>query len=152
MQINTSKSSVNFTIKKLFFLTVKGTLQQVKGEVELDENNLANSTIDLAIPIERIDTRNTKRNEHLLQKDFFYIEKYPEIRFTSTSINKENDIYIAKGNLSMVGVTNSVEIPFEFKNNRATGEFSLNRLDYKLGKIPTAIVANKVNISFDCSL
>ncbi|MFI1772731.1 YceI family protein [Thalassobellus citreus] len=152
MKIDTSKSEINFTIKKLLFLTVKGTIPDVKGEIDLNESNLSDSKIDLTISTASIDTKNAKRNEHLLQEDFFHVEKYPEITFKSSSIKKENETYVAKGELNIIGAINTIQIPFQINNNKVTGEFSLNRMDFKLGKIPAFVASNTVNISFKCSL
>ncbi|MFK7948164.1 MAG: YceI family protein [Saprospiraceae bacterium] len=152
MQINTSNSTVSFTIKKLFFLTVTGTFPTVKGNVELNTSDLSNAKIDLEIPIAGLSTKNAKRDEHLLQEDFFNAEKFPVITFKSTEITKKGELYWAKGALSMAGTTKIVEIPFDFNNNRATGSLNISRLDFKVGKIPTFVAAENVAITFDCSL
>lgn len=152
MQINKSNSTVNFTVKKLLFLTVNGTLPEVIGNVEMSGNNLSDSKIELRIPLAGIDTKNKKRDKHLLQKDFFKAEQFPEITFNSTVINKQNNSYSAKGELSISGTTKTIEIPFQFDNNRATGKFNLSRKDFKIGNLPSLIVAENVAIAFDCSL
>jgi polyisoprenoid-binding protein YceI len=152
MQINTSKSKVNFTIKKLLVLTVNGNFPQVKGIVELNENNLAESIIDIRVGIAGLDTKNAKRNEHLLQKDFFNAEKYPEMTFKSTEVKKVDDHYSVKGNLNIAGTVKNIEVPFQFNNNRATGKFNLNRMDYNVGKIPAFVAAKDVDVTFEISL
>ena len=152
MKIDNTKSSVNFTITKLFFLTVEGLLPEVHGQVDWHESDMAKTSIDLSIPLKGIDTKNAKRNEHLLQEDFFHAAKYPEMTFKSEAIEKKNGQYWAQGVLNIAGNTQNITIPFKFENNRAIGQFSINRMDYKLGKIPSFIASNKVDISFDCSL
>ena len=72
--------------------------------------------------------------------------------FKSEAIEKKNGQYWAQGVLNIAGNTQNITIPFKFENNRAIGQFSINRMDYKLGKIPSFIASNKVDISFDCSL
>lgn len=153
MQINTAISKVNFKIKKMLFLTVKGEIPEVKGSIDLNENKLSDSKIDLQIAINGIDTKNAKRDEHLMQEDFFHAEKYPEMTFQSTEIAKKSGEHLlASGDLTICGVTKRVEIPFQINATKVTGEFSLNRKDYNFGKIPTFVVGNQVNITFDCSL
>lgn len=150
MKIDTTKSQVTFTIKKLGFITVRGTFTNIKGDVNLDPSNLSDSKIDISIAIKGVSTNNKKRDEHLLQKDFFNIEEFPEMTFKSTSVSKEETGYVARGVICIVDNTQDVEIPFTFNNNIATGQFSLNRKDYNFGKIPTFVASNKVNISFSC--
>lgn len=152
MNIQTSNSSVSFTIKKLLFLTVKGTFPKVKGTIDLNDESPKDSNIHIAISLSGLDTNNKKRNEHLQQEDFFNAEKYPEISFKSSEVVKKNEFYWAKGELSIAGTTNSIDIPFQLNNNHATGEFSLDRMDYKVGKIPAFVAAKMVNITFNIEL
>ena len=97
-----------------------------------------------------INTKNSKRDTHLLQKDFFYAEKYPIITFKSSEITKNENGYTAKGGLNITGNSQTIEIPFKYENNRVTGSFTINRKDFNFGKIPAFVASNVVNISFDC--
>jgi len=152
MNIQTSNSSVNFTIKKILFITVKGVFSEVSGTIDLNTEEMSESKIDLAISVANLDTGNKKRNEHLQQDDFFKTANHPKITFSSSEIVKKNEFYWAKGALSVAGTTDTIEIPFQVKGNKVTGEFSLNRMDYKVGKVPAFVAAKMVNISFNLEL
>lgn len=152
MKIDTTKSTVNFTIKKLLILTVKGTFPEMKGEININENDMSLSKIDVRIPVSNVSTKNKKRDEHLLQKDFFDASAYPEISYLSTNIEKVNGTYWSEGQLTVMETTKMIKVPFEMNSGRLTGELSLNRMDFKLGKIPAFVASNNVNISFDCNL
>lgn len=152
MNIQTSNSSVNFTIKKLLFITVKGTFSEVSGTIDLNTEKISDSKIDLVISVANLDTGNKKRNEHLQQDDFFKTANHPTITFSSSEIVKKNEFYWAKGALSVAGTTNTIEIPFQVKDNKVTGEFSLNRMDYKVGKVPAFVAAKMVNVTFKLDL
>ena len=149
-KIDTKNSKVTFKVRKLLVLTVKGILPEVNGYI--NENEGIISEINVHIPIQNIDTQNTKRDEHLLQDDFFNAEKYPEIQFKSIDIQNQNNGFIAKGELSMAGTTHKVEFPFDYKNERITGNLKVNRLDYNLGKLPILVVAKTIEVSFDCGI
>lgn len=84
--INSKKSIVKFSIRNMKLNTVNGTFTGMKGNVVFDENNLENSSFDVSIPTETVNTENKKRDAHLKNADFFYVEKYPEIQFVSTTI------------------------------------------------------------------
>ena len=79
--IDTPKSKVSFSIKKLGFLTIKGTLSDLHGSVYFDENNLQNSNFEVSISTLTIDTGNAKRDEHLKSEDFFNVQEFPKISF-----------------------------------------------------------------------
>lgn len=75
-----------------------------------------------------------KRDKHLLQEKFCNFEKFPKIAFKGTQINKKDELYWVKGALSMVGITRTIKIPFQFNNNRAAGSLNLNRKILKLDR------------------
>src|SRR6056297_1460992 len=94
-----------------------------------------------------IDTENAKRDEHLKSNDFFYVKEFSKIKFQSTKIRKEKDQFLAIGQLTILNKTNEVSIPFSYENKTLKGNFSLNRLDYDLGKkFPPFIVGKTVQI------
>ncbi|GGG42334.1 YceI family protein [Bizionia arctica] len=132
--IDKKASHVSFKISNLGLNTVKGTFQNMTGTFNFNPNNLENSNFDICIEATTINTGNNKRDEHLKSADFFNVEKYLEICFKSTSVIKHDNHYLTKGNLTILGVTKMVEIPFEFANNIFTGTFELERLDYGIGE------------------
>ena len=121
MKIDTTASKANFAIKKLLFITVKGTLPQVNGEISVDTSNSSASKIDLNIALSGLDTGNKKRNEHLLQADFFNAAKHPKIKFRSTDIEKKKDNLCAKGEMSISGTTKIMEVPLQMKDSKILG-------------------------------
>lgn len=105
-------SMANFKIRHLFS-KVSGTFSDVSGMIWLNRDNLKESRVDATINVHSIDTNHVKRDTHLLSEDFFYVEKYPIMRFVSSSVEVtgENE-GIMSGELTMHGVTRSVKLPF----------------------------------------
>ena len=73
--------------------------------------------------------------------DFFDFEKFPTIEFASTKIEKKADgTFVARGNLTMHGVTKAIEIPFRVRGPingpggklrfGVEGDVTLDRQDY----------------------
>jgi polyisoprenoid-binding protein YceI len=132
--LSSEKSLVKFSIKNMQTRTVKGSFTGMKGEIQFDENDLANSSFKVTIDATTVDTENEKRDDHLRNADFFHVEEYPQITFESKSIQKTPDGYVTKGNLTMHGVSKEVEIPFTFDNKQFSGILEVNRFDYKIGE------------------
>lgn len=148
--IDTSQSKVSFQIKKIGFLTIKGTIADFQGNIVFDENELENSNFNVSISPITLDSGNAKRDEHLKSKDFFYVKEYPKISFRSTKIIKEKEQFLAIGQLTILNKTHEVSIPFSYENDLLKGDFSLNRLDFGLGeKFPSFIVGKTVQISIN---
>lgn len=132
--INTDKSEVKFKITGGGIFTVKGNFTGMKGDFNFSETDVANSSFDICIDAKTLNTKNEKRDNHLHSADFFEVDKYPTICFTSTSVSKTNEGYKTTGDLTIHGVTKTVEIPFSFKKNTFEGEIEINRFDYKIGE------------------
>jgi polyisoprenoid-binding protein YceI len=65
-----------------------------------------------------INTQNKMRDEHLSNPDFFDVAKFKSSVFEASSIEKNNEIgkynYVAKGKLTLHGVTKDVELKFNY--------------------------------------
>jgi len=109
-----------------------GEFKGLKGTISFDPNDLASSKFDASIDVASINTGNGMKNTHAKSDKWFDAEKYPVIKFTSTSISKTATGYAAMGTLDMHGVQKQVTIPFTFANNTFTGSIQVNRMDYNI--------------------
>ena len=151
--IDSNNSVVNFGISNMKWKTVEGTFSGMKGTIDFDENNLQNSSFNVCIDAATVNTKNEKRDAHLKNEDFFDVEKYPEICFTSSSIEKSSEGYLTKGTLTMHGVSKPVEINFTYTDNTFVGELTINRFDYKVGEgTNTFMVGEEATLEIICKL
>ena len=111
-----------------------GTFSDLAGELIFSADDLANSRIDVSVSVETIDTGNATKDKHARGESWFDAEKYPEIRFTSTDFKKQASGYLATGQLTLHGVTKTVELPFNFipgdNGGVFAGSLTVNRKDY----------------------
>lgn len=111
--IDPGHSIVEFSIG--FALTrVKGRFTQWRGTILYDSINPANSSVTAIIETRSIDTGWPNRDRHLRTSDFFDVEKFPTITFRSERLRFAGDSWVAEGQLTMHGVTRSVNLPFRF--------------------------------------
>lgn len=108
-----SHSSVNFHVRHLMVSKVHGRFSQWNGTLELDEQDLTNSRLDVAIDAASVDTKEPKRDEHLRSADFFDVATYPQLTFKSTRIEKHGSDYKVTGDLTIRGITKSVALLVE---------------------------------------
>lgn len=83
-------TTVEFVIRNLWY-NVKGRFGVVEGVIVLDEEDIRRSSVTATIKADTIDTRNKKRDAHLLLRDFLEVEKFPDIEFKSTSVQRGRD-------------------------------------------------------------
>ena len=132
--IDAEKSVVNFKATALMVNTVERSFTGMKGVVQFDENDLSGSSFDVCINPSSVNTENEKRDDHLKNEDFFEVSKYLEICFVSTSMEKTKSGFKTIGNLTMHGITKSIEIPFTFENNTLKGAIEIKRLAFNIGE------------------
>lgn len=166
-QIDKAHSAINFSINH-FFTPVDGTFNDYSAVVNFDPANLEESSLDVTIPVSSVNTRNERRDNHLMSEDFFSAEQWPNIRFVSNEIVEDGDGgYIARGQMTIRDVTRDFELPFELlgvmdhpmrENTRVAGiraNAELMRNDYGVGSgdwAAAAVVGNKVNIILNLEL
>ena len=143
-EIDTAHAAANFSVKHLTISTVNGTLGDVTGKVEVDDKDVTKSKIEASIDVKGINTKQSKRDDHLRSPDFFDVEKFPAVIFKSTKIEKgEGTKLKVTGDLTIHGVTKPVvldgeltaEVANPFTNAKTrgfSGTTTLNRKDYGL--------------------
>lgn len=85
-QIDPAHSSIEFAVKHMMFTTVRGRFKDVKGTIEVDEQNPDRSTVNVEIASASIDTGVGDRDAHLRSADFLDVEKQPSITFRSKRV------------------------------------------------------------------
>jgi|SRR5882724_888600 len=126
-----------------------GVFRGLKGTVNFDEKDLANSKFDVSIDVATINTGNGMKNTHAKSAKWLDADKFPAIKFTSSAITSTGSGYQAKGTLEFHGVQKEVTIPFTFQNNTFNSSFEINRLEYNVNTAEPAHGAAvlKVDIS-----
>jgi polyisoprenoid-binding protein YceI len=135
-------SSVAFSVKHMVVSNVHGIFRDVSGTLNYDSKDVTKSSVEVHIKTASIDTGSDNRDKHLRSPDFFDVEKYPEMTFKSTSIEKSGESFVARGPLTIHGVSKDVAIPFTvagtIKDPRggmrfgAEASLTINRKDFGL--------------------
>jgi len=158
--IDTSHSKIGFEVNH-FFTPVEGFFNDYKGALNFDATDLEGSSVNFTVQVASVKTDSDKRDKHLQSGDFFDAKKYPEMKFVSNEISKTDDGFVAKGNLTIRDVTNSVEVPFKVLGTgphpmkkgveiiAIKGGLKINRNDYGVGTgswAATAVVGEEVTV------
>ena len=163
--IDASHSQVGFSVKHMMFSTVRGNFRGFEGTIEVDNDNPANSTVNVTIDASSVSTGDDKRDEHLRSADFFDVANYPTLTFKSTSIDfKDAEDFTINGELTMHGVTQPVKIKAEQTGEGTNpwgvdvagfeGSTKINRKDFGLGWNATlekggVLVGEEIKISLE---
>ena len=147
---NESHSQILFTYDHAGFSTTYGMFSGFGGDIMFDAEDPANSSVSVTFPAESMITGWDARSNHFLRSgEIFKIEEFPDVTFTSTSIDVTGeDTALITGDLVLNGVTQEVildtkmnlvsaEYPFPPYQGRAAigleATTTLIRSDYDLG-------------------
>ena len=93
---------------------VRGEFCGVSGTVIFDAEDSANSKVEAAIDATTLQTRDSQRDQHLKSADFFDVEKFPKIIFTSKKVMPVGEgEWRVVGDLTIHGVTKEVDLDVE---------------------------------------
>ena len=106
-QIDTTHSSIEFSIRHLVIAKVRGRFTKFSGTVDL-EADLARSSVAVEIDAASISTNEDKRDAHLRSAEFFDVEKFPLLTFTSKAVEVDGADLRVTGALTIHGVTRDV--------------------------------------------
>jgi len=113
-QIDPSHSEIQFSVRHMMISKVRGRFREFAGTIEIGERP-EDSRVDVVIEAASIDTRDRTRDEHLRSAEFLDVERFPEVRFTSTStVPGEKDRWDVTGDLTVRDVTRAVVLHVEF--------------------------------------
>ncbi|RZK43715.1 MAG: polyisoprenoid-binding protein [Pedobacter sp.] len=112
--LDPTHSELQFKVKHLMITTVTGSLKSFSAELSSEGDDFTNASISFSGDINTLDTGNNDRDNHLKSGDFFDAEKFPTMDFKSTSVEKDGDDYIIKGDLTIKDTTKPVHLTAEF--------------------------------------
>ena len=146
--LDPAHTTVGFVARHAMVTKVRGNFAEFEGTLTVAENineSAANATVKTA----SIDTNNAERDAHVKNEDFFDVEKFPEVTFTATKfdVNEEGEGTVT-GDLTIKGTTKSVDLDVE---DVATAEdpFGNTRLGFEA---TTKINRNDFGIDFNAPL
>ena len=141
--IDTAHSEITFSIRHMMISNVRGQFKKFSGNINIDEATPTNSSVDVTIEVASIDTRDEKRDGHLVSPELFDAATHPTITFKSTRIAVgAANMGTIFGDLTIKGVTRQValDVIFSGKAKSPWGTTSagfsattkINRTEYDL--------------------
>jgi polyisoprenoid-binding protein YceI len=109
--IDTKETLVRYGTIHMGFTEFWGTFPGATGTLEIDPKNISAATLEVKVPISLVETTNRELNHELFSDEFFDAEKYPNMKFVSTKVERTGPKSAkVTGNLSMHGVTKPVTL------------------------------------------
>ncbi|MEE6271746.1 YceI family protein [Georgenia wangjunii] len=107
-------SRIGFSARHAMVTKVRGAFNDIEGRIHVDPRGASHSFVTVRLRSASVDTRNPQRDGHLRSADFFDVDRYPDIVFTSTMVDEVEDrMYMVVGDLTIRGITKEIAIPIE---------------------------------------
>lgn len=111
-RIDDGHSFANWNIRHVASKT-SGTFSDIKGNIFIDRNNLANSSVEAKINVLSVNSSHAKRDEHIKKEEYLDAGKFSEMTFVSSKVDaKSNTEGIITGTFTMHGVARQMTFPF----------------------------------------
>jgi polyisoprenoid-binding protein YceI len=142
-EIDGSHSGIHFSVRHLVIGKVRGQFSRWTGTILVPGAGFSRASLNVVIDASSIDTGVADRDAHLKSPDFLDVERFPELRFTSRTIERTaNDRFRVTGELTIKEVRREVTLEVEdagrtrdpWGNERAafSARVSLDRKDFGL--------------------
>src|SRR5262245_60865213 len=112
-EIDSSHSSVHFSVRHLVIAKVRGTFARWSGTVQVPDGDFSKATVAVTIDASSIDTGVADRDGHLKSPDFFDVAQYPELRFVGKRVQLAGAEIDLVGDLTIKGTTREVVVRVE---------------------------------------
>lgn len=145
--LDPSHTEASFTVRHAGISKVRGTVAVTGGAITVADD-LTLSTVTATLDPSTINTNDAGRDGHIKSADFFDIEKFGEWTFVSTAVRPDGEDYIVTGDLTIHGVTRSVELATEFGGS-ATDPFGNVRAGFSA---TTTISRKDFDITWNAAL
>src|SRR6476619_2471923 len=108
-EIDSSHSSVHFSVRHLVIAKVRGSFARWSGTVQAPGGDFSKATVTVTIDASSIDTGVADRDAHLKSPDFFDAAQHPELRFVGKRMQRQSGSAIdLVGDLTIKGTTREV--------------------------------------------
>jgi polyisoprenoid-binding protein YceI len=110
--IDPSHSEVGFSVRHLGISKTRGRFGTFSGTIVIAEQP-EQSRVNVDIDATSIDTRDSRRDDHLRSADFFDAATFPTLSFVTTGVVQEGDRWQVTGDLTIKDITKPVILDAE---------------------------------------
>ena len=147
--VEESSSSIKFEANKFMFVGVSGEFEKFSGKVVLDDElNLV--SLSGKIKIDSINTNDTKRDTHLKEDDYFYVDNFPDIDVKSMNV-KGSVIEVSTTIKGITKVLNFSVDRVKVEESRLVLELSsvVDRQKFMLNGSMSSVISDDVNVKIE---
>lgn len=133
---------IGFDVERFLVGEVSGRFNEFTADISMEGDDYSSLSANVTIKVNSLDSNNETRDGHLKGAAWLDAETYPEIKFVSSEVVKDDveNTYTMKGALTIRGQTRAVNFPVKilgpFKDPTQSttigirADFVIDRFDY----------------------
>ncbi len=115
-RIDPARTRIDFVIDAVGFPRTQGQFHAFDGRLSIDLEHPSLSRVAFTVRAESIDVGSASFDDTLRGPAFLDVQRFPEIHFQSTHVEKRDDATVAlTGDLTLLGVTAPLEVDVAVK-------------------------------------
>jgi polyisoprenoid-binding protein YceI len=158
-KVDVAKSRIRFVTKQMN-VPVEGAFTKFDASVAFDPAKPEATKAEFQVDLGSIDLGSDEGNTEAKRKVWLNVDAFPKAKFVATTVKALGaGKFEARGPLTIKGISQDIVAPFTLTETGGVrvveGEFSLKRLQYKIGEGPwadTETVADEVLVRFRFTL
>lgn len=161
-QVDTHHTFVTWTVNHMGLSPLSGMIAASGGTLELDPAAPEKSKVEVEFDVASMSTAVPAFTKHLLNEDFFEVEKHPRAKFVSTSVAADGEKAKITGDLTIKGETRQITLDAEFfgaglnpmskkREVGFTASARINRSDFGLDYGVPAVTPDEVELEISAA-
>lgn len=165
--VDKAHTNVIFSVSHLVVSDVEGKFTSFDGTMDASKPDFSDAKVTFTIDVKSVSTDNEMRDNHLKSDEFFAADKFPQMKFVSTSMMPAGEgKYKLAGNLTIRDISKPVTFDVKYGGTaNAMGgthagfkaKTTINRFDYnlkwdKMTEAGGAIVGKDVDITLNVDM
>jgi polyisoprenoid-binding protein YceI len=119
LTINGNRGSIDFAIGDSRIFRTTGDFKEWQGTVHVDDDNIPRSTVEVVVRTGSVQMLDSQQTAMLKDSDFFHVEKFPEMTFRSTHIERTGETTLrVDGDITLRGITRPMTLAVSVTDRR----------------------------------
>ncbi len=158
LKIGGERGTIDFSIGDSKIFRTTGSFKDWRGMVNVDDANVPNSSVAVEVNTKSIEMLDLQQTDMLKDSDFFDVDKFPEMTFKSTTVERTGDNRLrVTGDITLRGITKPMVLdvsvtdrkpgaPAGTRYARFRGDGKIKRSEFGMTKY-VDVVGDTVDIS-----
>lgn len=119
LKISGRRGTIDFAIGDSKIFRTTGGFKDWQGTVHVDDEDVPRSTVEVIVKTGSVSMLDNQQTAMLKDSDFFHVEKFPEMIFRSTGIERTGESTLrVLGNITLRGITRPMTLDVSVTDRR----------------------------------